>query len=145
MPHPVLVAEPQFGLLAVSSRPQGCIAHILCPTVRERQAALLLDAFEQLAVRSAGRLAVSLHDVESITAAGLNALIRTAHTCHQLDGRLVVFGLRRSLRRLLRTTRLNRQLTVARDAAEALDLLARPHRARRHLDFTRAPAPGRAA
>ena len=71
----------------------------------------------------AARLAVDLHKVDFLDSSGLGALVSLLKAVRP-DGELVLFGVRPSLREILRLTHLDSVFPCETDEAAALSLLA---------------------
>jgi anti-sigma B factor antagonist len=96
-------------------------------------AAHQLSAYESQALTSEllaaadaakGRLAVDMSIVEFMSSSALGVLVTVHKACNKLGGRLVVFGLRDDLVKLIKITHLDRLFTLASDEQAALKALA---------------------
>jgi anti-anti-sigma factor len=96
------------------------IVRVGMPSVRERQAAVLRERLLLFAEDFDGSLAVSLSEVTVLTSAGINALVEGATACDFYGGRMVLFALKPGLRRVFKTTGLDRVLRVEKDCGRAL-------------------------
>lgn len=110
-------------LIEVQSVFPIAVVGVLCPAVRERQAAILSDELSDAARRAGWLLAVSFERVEHLSSACLNMLVDLHTRCRHNAGSLVVFGLPDEVKRILRVTRLDACIPVATDSSHARDLL----------------------
>ena len=116
------------GFVLVDTVDGVAVAGIGLPSLRERQAVMMLDKLRQVAGRHGGRLAVSLTEVIDLNSACINALVEVHRHCRELGGQIVVFGLRPQLRKLFHTTGIDKILPVADDCEQAVKVFARAGR-----------------
>jgi anti-anti-sigma factor len=94
-----------------------------CPAVREWQSSVLSHYLAEIVEQNKGRVVVDVSGIFQFTCAWLNALISLSDRAHELGGQLVVVGLSRQGRRLMRNGGLNKRLQLADSGDEALGLL----------------------
>lgn len=108
------------SLVTVSIVNGVTIVKISCPSVRQRQVVILEECLFEVADTSGGQLAVCLSGVAEFSSALINALIAVDRHCASMGGKLVIYGLTRQVRRLLRTTHLDKTLCIADSSEDAL-------------------------
>ncbi len=89
-------------------------------SLREHQAALLREQLADVVDHACGRVLLRFGEGADVCASCLSELIHESRRCEGLGGRMCIVGLSRDMRRLLRTTGLERQLHLVRSTAEAM-------------------------
>lgn len=111
MDTPTATREVLEGVLVVS--PKG-------PSLSEADAsALLSDVVAQVPL-ARGRVLMDMSKVEYMTSSGISMLVQLREACTREGGGLALCGLAAPLADVLKTTRVDRLFTVARDRAKAL-------------------------
>jgi len=88
---------------------RAAVARVLCPSIGQREAAIIETELAALGERTGWRFALDLTEVKMIASLGLGMLISIA-----------MFGLNGELSSLIRITKLDRLLPVAKDEKSAL-------------------------
>lgn len=104
-------------------------AQIACPSLDEHAAADFQSQMLAVVDRAQGNIAIALGGVGSVSSAGLSALVAIARACSERGGRCVLHTVPRDIAEIIRTTRLDRLLPMARNLDAARALLS-PHRRR---------------
>lgn len=94
-------------------------------SLREHQTALLRDELADVVDHSVGRVLLRFDPGAEVCASSLNELIRASQRCDLLGGRLYIVGLSRRMRRLIRSTGLDRHLRLVKDTAQAMQYFDR--------------------
>ncbi len=89
-------------------------------SLREHQTVLLREELADVVDHSGGRVLLRFGDGAEVCASSLSELIRESRRCETLGGRMYVVGLSRQMRKLIRSTGLDRYLNLAKDTAEAM-------------------------
>jgi anti-anti-sigma regulatory factor len=109
------------GTLLESCVHQGVvIARVTTSAIRDRQASMLGEALSELVREHHGRLAIDCSNVRDFTCAWINQLLGLTRMCRERNWDCVVFGLKGPARDILRSTRLDRQMTLCSGRGEAL-------------------------
>lgn len=118
-------AQPQQETVFSFSRMgDAAVVTLACPAVREWQASVLTAYLSDVVERNRGRaVIVDIGGIAQFSCAWINALISLSNRALTMGGQLVVVGLSRDTRRLLRSTGLIRSLKMAATTAEALAAL----------------------
>jgi anti-anti-sigma regulatory factor len=118
-------AEPLPETMFTLSRAgEVAILSLTCPTIRERQAAVLGNYLNSLASQVGGRLVVEVSGVGSFGCAWINQLLSLTGHCRSFGGELVILGMPERDARVLRSTGLARHLVLASSRSEALSRFA---------------------
>ncbi len=99
------------------------VACLQVSVIRDHHAELLAKRLLASATVVDGRIVIDLSSVRSYTCAWLNTLVGLRSDCAALGGRLVVVGIDREGRRLLRETGLSRRLEQAQDWRQGVELV----------------------
>lgn len=89
-------------------------------TLREHQASLLRDELSEVVDQSCGRVLMRFSTGAELCATCLNELIHESRRCEALGGCMLVVGLSRPMRRMLKTTGLDQYLHLSKDTAQAM-------------------------
>ena len=109
------------GTLLESCVHQGVvIARVTTSAIRDRQSELLGDSLRDLAREHHGRLAIDCSNVRDFTCSWINQLLNLTRLCREMEWDCVVFGLKGPARDILRSTRLDRQMSLCSGRGEAL-------------------------
>lgn len=110
----------------VSTRTVGgvTVATLHCEKLAEREAGILQGELLAAAKANAWKIALDVSEVMLLASVGLGALVTLNKDCKAGGGRLVVFGVVEEIREVLRVTRLERVLTIAKDQESALGAFA---------------------
>jgi anti-anti-sigma regulatory factor len=114
----VPMPETMFSLSRVG---HVAVVTLMCPSVRERQAAVLGRYLGDLCDQVQGRVILEVAGVGSFTCAWINELLAITRRCRAFGGNLVLIGLPERDERVLRSTGLLKHLTLARGRPEALN------------------------
>jgi anti-anti-sigma factor len=99
------------------------LVKLSCPSIRERQAAVLGRHLHEVAEHVRGRLVLEVSCVSQFTCAWINTLIALARRCRDLGGELILMGLSRKEVAMLRATGLEKYLCLAHGQQEVLKRL----------------------
>jgi len=94
-----------------------------CEKLAEREAHFLQTELATAAKTGGWKLALDVSEVMLLASVGLGALVTLNKECLPA-GKLVVFGIVDEIREVLRITRLERVLTIAKDKDAALKTFA---------------------
>lgn len=108
---PTATREMHEGVLVVS--PKG-------PSLSESDASALLAEVAAQVPAARGRVLMDMSGVEYMTSSGISMLVQLREACTHEGGRLALCGLATPIADVLKTTRVDRLFTVARDRAKAL-------------------------
>ena len=108
------------AFVAVEESGDVAIARVVCPSIGQRESAIVGDELSALGERTGWRFVVDLSDVTVITSVGLGVLITLQKSSSSKKGRIALFGLGKELKQLIRMTKLDRMLTVAEDGPSAI-------------------------
>jgi anti-anti-sigma regulatory factor len=89
-------------------------------SMREHQAALLREELADVVDQSSGRVLLRFGEDAEVCVTSLRELICESKRCESLGGRMLIVGLSRNMRRLLKGTGLDRNLHLCKDTAEAM-------------------------
>lgn len=101
------------AMMTVEQVGEMAVVHVLCPAIRERQAAALADQLFLIAERSRGKVMLDLSNVAAFSCAWINVLLEVSKRCRSRGGGLVLTGLRTPAAQTLRQLGLERQFTIA--------------------------------
>lgn len=96
------------------------VARLHCEKLAEREATILQVELLAAAKASAWKIVLDVSEVMLLASVGLGALVTINKDCKAGGGKLVVFGLAEEIREVLRVTRLERVLTIAKDQESAV-------------------------
>ncbi|TVQ61298.1 MAG: anti-sigma factor antagonist [Phycisphaerales bacterium] len=100
------------------------VARIECNSVGQRESAILQEALVEAAENGHWRLAVDMTNVTILTSVGIGMLITLHKKCHEHKGKFVIFGISPEIVDLLRLTRLDKLLKIAKDRDAAVKAVA---------------------
>ncbi len=98
----------------------AALARITCSSVGLREAEIVEAALKEIATGSKGRLVVDMTEVKVLGSMGLGVLVTLTKQCRTSGGRLALFGVESNLLELIKLTRLDNFLFIARDEPAAL-------------------------
>lgn len=114
----------QQGTLLESTVHQGvAVARVTISSIKDGEAAVLYKHLHKLAKHQAGRLVLDCSAVTGFTCSWINSLLKITKMCRNQGWDLAIFGLTGPARDILRTTQLDRQMTVCVDRGQALTVL----------------------
>lgn len=118
----VRVSEATF----VETRTVGkvALAKITSNSVGQREAGIIEGSLKQVADGVKGRLAVDMTDVKVLGSMGLGMLVTLTKHCRGAGGRLALYGIEPGLMELIKLTRLDSFLAIARDEAAAIKAIS---------------------
>ena len=109
--------ETMFSFSRVGS---AAVVTLACPAVREWQASVLSTYLSDVVEQHRGRaVIVDVGGITQFSCAWLNALIELSRRCERMGGQLVVVGMSRQSRNMLRSTGLLKHLRLAGNSQEA--------------------------
>ena len=114
----MVVSEASFVQLDVCSG--VLVARITCPMVGQREAPIVQEEIETAASKGRWHVVIDLSDVTMLASMGLGTLITLSKSCKAHGGKAVAFGLNDELKKLVKMTRLDRVLTIAKNRDAAL-------------------------
>lgn len=125
--HKPLESEPAADTMFTFRRVgEVGVVTLVCPALRERQAALLANYLSDLADRLRGRLVLEVSGVRSFSCAWINTMIQLSRRCVERGGDLKIVGLAAPARKLLNRTGLLDHLHLERSQVAALKNLGAP-------------------
>ncbi len=89
-------------------------------SLREHQTVLLGEELADVVDQSCGRVLIRFDDGADVCASGLNELIMQSRRCEALGGRMVVVGMSRPMRKLIKGTGLDRHLHMEKTTADGM-------------------------
>ncbi len=106
----------------VETRSVGTVAaaRITTNSVGQREAGIIESSLKDVANGVKGRLVVDMSDVKVLGSMGLGMLVTLTKHCRAAGGRLAIYGIDPSLLELLKLTRLDSFLAIAKDEASAI-------------------------
>ncbi len=96
------------------------IGRIHCPVVGQREAPIIQEEALDAAARSGHRLALDFSAVTMMGSLALGTLVAVARSCKERGGGLALFGLNDNLTEVLKMSRLDKLLPIAKDEARAI-------------------------
>jgi len=96
------------------------VARITCPSIGQREAPIIETELSALGVRTGWRFALDLTDVGMIASLGLGMLITVTRLTSTSKGKIAMFGLNRELMDLIKITKLDRLLPLAKNEPAAI-------------------------
>jgi len=96
------------------------VARITCPSIGQREAPIIEEALKGAAKSSRFNIVLDMTTVTVLGSLGLGMLVTITKECRDGGGRLAIFGLSSSLQDLVKLTRLDKFLLIAKDEAAAL-------------------------
>jgi anti-anti-sigma factor len=116
-----LAQNPLDTVFSFSRQGDAAVVTLACPAVREWETSVLSSYLSDIVERNRGRtLVIDVAGVAQFSCAWINALIGLTDRVARMGGQMVVVGLSRDARRLLKSTGLTRRLHLAGSQAEAL-------------------------
>ncbi len=113
------------ALFTAQSIGDRLVVKLLCPAVRERQCAVLVDQLLDAVGKTNGRLVLELSEVQTCTCAWINGMLDLSKRCRAQGGDLLLVGVPEHLRKVLNSTGLGRHLTIVTQAAQTRALLGK--------------------
>lgn len=113
----------QGTFLSLKPAGKGVVARVMCPAVGQRESQVLEQELRTAATPAAGRVALDMSSVTVLGSMGLGVLVTITKVCKEAGGKLTIFGLSPELTELVRLTKLDKFLSIAkseRDASSAL-------------------------
>ncbi len=96
------------------------VARLLCEKVAERESQVLQAELSAAATPYQWRLALDCEEVMLLASVGLGMLVTLNKNCKAGGGKMAVFNLSKELMEVLKLTRLERVLVIAKDRATAV-------------------------
>lgn len=112
--------------VSVSRVGAASVVRLSCPSVQDVQAELLGRHIADLASRVGGKVVIEVSGIAKFTCAWINALIDLTSKCSHLGGKLMLVGFNADAEKLLRDTRLDQRLNLARTEHAALEAIGCP-------------------
>ena len=114
----------QQGTLLESTVYKGVtVARVTSASVKDGESIVIYKHLHKLAKHQAGRLALDCSALTGFTCSWINSLLKVTKMCRNQGWDLAIYGLTGPARDILRTTQLDRQLTVCDDRDQALAVL----------------------
>lgn len=111
------------AFLEVRQIERGAVARIMCPAVGQREAPIVEDELKTAAGGANNRLIIDMSAVTVLGSMGLGMLVTITKRCRDGGGRLAIIGLSPALVDLIRLTKLDKFLVIAKDEAAAVEKL----------------------
>ncbi len=103
---------------------RGVVAKIMCPAVGQREAPIVEEELKAAAVSANNRVVLDLSSVTVLGSMGLGMLVTITKRCRDGGGKLAIIGLAPGLLDLIKLTKLDKFLIIAKDEAAAVEKLA---------------------
>ena len=116
------VSEASFIQTKVLQR--GVLARINCPSVGQREAPIIEQELTAAAKNAANRVILDMATVTVLGSMGLGMLVTITKRCRDGGGKLAIFGLAPALLDLIKLTKLDKFLILAKNEADAVEKLA---------------------
>lgn len=111
------------AFLEVRQIERGAVARIICPAVGQREAPIVEEELKTAAGGANNRLIIDMASVTVLGSMGLGMLVTITKRCRDGGGRLAIIGLSPALVDLIRLTKLDKFLVIAKDEAAAIEKL----------------------
>ncbi len=102
----------------------GAVARVVCPAVGQREAPIVEEDLKAAASSANNRLIIDMAAVNVLGSMGLGMLVTITKRCRDGGGRLAIVGLSPALLDIIRLTKLDKFLVIARDEAAAIEKLS---------------------
>jgi anti-sigma B factor antagonist len=112
------------AFLEVKQIDRGAVARITCPAVGQREAPIVEEELKTAAGGANNRLIIDMSSVTVLGSMGLGMLVTITKRCRDGGGRLAIIGLSPALLDLIRLTKLDKFLVIAKDEVAAIEKLA---------------------
>lgn len=122
MHYPITVSNAAF--VEVKQIDRGAVARITCPAVGQREAPIVEEELKTAAGSANNRLVLDMSAVTVLGSMGLGMLVTITKRCRDGGGRLAICGLSPALLDLIRLTKLDKFLVIAKDEAAAIEKMA---------------------
>lgn len=99
------------------------MARILCPAVGQREAPIIEEEMKTAAMSANNRIVIDMSSVTVLGSMGLGMLVTITKRCRDGGGRLAICGLAPTLHELVRLTKLDKFLVIAKDEPQAIEKL----------------------
>ena len=96
------------------------VARVTCPSIGQREASIVETELSALGERCGWRFAMDLSEVKMIASLGLGTLITLTRHTSANKGKIAMFGLNKELQNLIKITKLDRLLPVAKNESAAI-------------------------
>lgn len=113
---PTAIREVCAGVLVIT--PKG-------PSLTEADTSGLIAETASDIIQARGRVLMDMSRVEYMSSAGISMLVALRESCSQAGGALTLSGLAGPIATVLRTTRVDRLFTVAKNREKALGKLSK--------------------
>lgn len=112
------MSEKAFVMIDESGK--AAVARVTCPNIGQREAPIIETELSALGERTGWRFALDLTEVKMIASLGLGMLITLTRSSSASKGKIAMFGLGDELKGVIRITKLDRLLPVAKDEKAAV-------------------------
>jgi len=99
---------------------KAVVARVQCTSIGQREAGIIETELALLGERTNWRFALDLSEVKMMASLGLGMLITMTRMTNESKGKIAMFGLNSDLSNLIRITKLDRLLPVAKDEKSAI-------------------------
>ena len=107
-------------IIALDTKDGVAIGRITCPSVGEREAPIIQQEGLQSAGNVGHRLILDFSQVNMMGSLALGTLVTISKQCKAGGGKLALFGLNKNLSDVLKMSRLDKLLTIAKDEDHAI-------------------------
>lgn len=118
--EPTEIASELVSVLEVGMVRPFAMVNVRPDSLREHQTALLREELADVVEHSGGRVLLRFGNGAEVCASSLSEIIHESDRCETMGGRMYVVGLSRQMRKLIRSTGLDRHLNLVKDTAEAM-------------------------
>ena len=100
------------------------VARLKCEKIAERESSIISGELATEAGKHAWKIALDMEEGMLLASVGLGSLVTLNKNCKANAGKMVVFGLGAELFEVLKITRLDRVITIAKDRDAAIKALS---------------------
>ncbi len=112
--------DDRASMVRVERAGDFAVGRVVCPSVSQRESSVIQNEMEGAGPGSRWRLVLDLKDVSMLSSVGLGMLITLHKKCSEGGGKFAIFGLSKDLNDLIKMTKLDKLLSIARDESAAL-------------------------
>ncbi len=115
-----MTAMHEKTIIALDKKDDVAVGRITCPSIGEREAPIIQQESLEFASRLGHRLVLDFTQVQMMGSLALGTLVTISKQAKAGGGRLAMFGLNKNLADVLKMSRLDKLLTIAKDEDAAI-------------------------